>query len=366
VEVHGLQARPDLNAKHARVVAYVPERERYHVVILGTDEDVYLRRANLTRSAAAAPATAFRYSLLSRGRDTVRAANGGDARSLDELGGFHGASAARLDLLQGAPADAHMVTARWADALSFLERAAEQGDADAQTLCGTIYACGGRSVPQNWTTAVKWWRKTAEAGDQGAQCDMGVCYHYGRGVDRDVAQAMRWFGKAAAEGNDGAARALQSGIPGHPAVREELDRFTNAGSAPRRHAVAHAFVGQINEQFLGPLLQRCNRLLEEDDSGVPHQSVRDSIWVNFMLLYGLSEEELELAKHIHGYSRRTCTFCGSSSAPLRKCSLCMELRYCIGTDCQHADWNKTPAAESHKVLCPHIFVRGSKGRIHQA
>ena len=69
VEVRGLQARLDLNAKHARIVAYVPERERYHVVILGTDEEVYLRRANLTRpAAAAAPATAFSYSLLSRGR----------------------------------------------------------------------------------------------------------------------------------------------------------------------------------------------------------------------------------------------------------------------------------------------------------
>ena len=76
--MHGLKARPDLNAKHARVVAYVPERERYHVVILGIDEEVYLRRANLTRSAAAAPAMAFSYSILSRGRDTLRAANGGD------------------------------------------------------------------------------------------------------------------------------------------------------------------------------------------------------------------------------------------------------------------------------------------------
>jgi hypothetical protein len=45
----------------------------------------------------------------------------------------------------------------------------------------------------------------------------------------------------------------------------------------------------------------------------------------------------------------------------------MELRYCIGTDCQHGDWNhKTPAAESHKVLCPHIFVWGSKGRTRRA
>ena len=44
----------------------------------------------------------------------------------------------------------------------------------------------------------------------------------------------------------------------------------------------------------------------------------------------------------------------------------MELRYCIGTDCQHGDWNKTPAADSHKVLCPRIFVRGSKGRTRRA
>jgi hypothetical protein len=48
--------------------------------------------------------------------------------------------------------------------------------------------------------------------------------------------------------------------------------------------------------------------------------------------------------------------------PAPKCSLCMELRYCIGIDCQHVHWNKTPAADSHKVLCPRIFVRGSKGR----
>jgi hypothetical protein len=56
-----------------------------------------------------------------------------------------------------------------------------------------------------------------------------------------------------------------------------------------------------------------------------------------MMAVGISDEELELAKHIHAYSKRTCTFCGSNSAPLRNCSLCMELRYCIDTDCQHGD-----------------------------
>jgi hypothetical protein len=169
VEVHGLQARPDLNAKHARVVAYVPERERYHVVILGTDKKVYLRRANLTKSAAAAPAMDFSYSLLSRGRGTVHAigrreacthikANSGDASSQYELGYSHSLGAKRLDILQGAPADDHVVATRWAEALRFAEMAAEQGagyanwnfSPNSQTRCGEIYAAGGRSVPQNW------------------------------------------------------------------------------------------------------------------------------------------------------------------------------------------------------------------------
>jgi hypothetical protein len=98
-------------------------------------------------------------------------------------------------------------------------------------------------------------------------------------------------------------------------------------------------------------LQGCSRALQEGGSAVPHQSVRDSMWMEFMMMFGISEEELEVAKRMHAYSQRTCTFCGSNAAPLRKCSLYIEVRYCIGTDCQHAHWNKTPSAESHKVLC---------------
>jgi hypothetical protein len=44
---------------------------------------------------------AFSYSLLSRGRDAVRAANNGDRESQAEVGGFHFMSAMRLDVVQG-------------------------------------------------------------------------------------------------------------------------------------------------------------------------------------------------------------------------------------------------------------------------
>jgi hypothetical protein len=311
----------------------------------------------------------FNHSLLSRGYDTVRAANRGNARSQDELGFFHLTSATRLDILQGAPADDHTVAARWAETLRFTELAAEKGVAGPQERCGIIYATGDRSVPQNWATAVKWWRKAAEAGVMSSMWYMGLCYYYGRGVDRDVAQAKVWFRKSAAQGVPAAVQAVQMSIPGQGVqggFREDIVRFTNAGSAPPRHALTHEFARVLDEQYLKDKLEGCNNTLQEFGSAVPHQSPRDGVWVDWMLATGLSEEELELAKHIHAYSQRTCKFCGSNSAPLRNCSLCMELRYCINTDCQHADWNKTPAAESHKVLCPRIFVRGSKGRVRRA
>jgi TPR repeat protein len=172
----------------------------------------------------------------------VKAANRGNARSQFELGKLYFASALRLDLLQGAPADDAMVAARWAEGPRLIEMAAEQGVAGAQERCGIIYASGGRSIPQNWATAVKWWRKAAEAEELIAQWYMGQCYYYGRGVDRDVAQAMLWFRKAAAQGDAAAAHAVQhAGIPGQGGVRNTILRFTNADSAPPRHAAAHEF-----------------------------------------------------------------------------------------------------------------------------
>merc|ERR1739841_481116 len=58
VEVSGLKARPDLNGKHGTVVAYAADRQRYHVNIIGTEEETYLRPANITIVTKPAPAPA--------------------------------------------------------------------------------------------------------------------------------------------------------------------------------------------------------------------------------------------------------------------------------------------------------------------
>jgi TPR repeat protein len=174
------------------------------------------------------------YSLVPTG--TVHAANNGDTNSQAQLEILYFMFAMRLDILQGAPADDHMVEARLAEALHFLERAAGQADADAQVWCGMVYASGGRSVPQNWATAAKWWRKAADAGLRDAQWNIGVCYYYGRGVDRNVAQAKVCIRKSAAQGWQVVVLAVrQAGIPGEESfAREAIVRFTNACSAANR------------------------------------------------------------------------------------------------------------------------------------
>jgi hypothetical protein len=75
-------------------------------------------------------------------------------------------------------------------------------------------------------------------------------------------------------------------------------RFTNADYAPPRHATAHEFAWMVHENWLKRQLQECSNALQESGLAAPHQSPRDSMWVEFMLASGISDEELELAKRI--------------------------------------------------------------------
>ena len=156
---------------------------------------------------------------------------------------------------------------------------------------------------------------------------------------------------------------MQTGDPGDPCVRELIARFTTATSAAPRHQAAHQFARVINDGFLKGVMQGFNWVLQETDTDVPHQPLRDNVWVDFTIRNGLSDEDLQLAKKVYAYFLRTCAFCGSKTAPLATCSSwCMEVRYCIGTDCQMHDWSSTPREESHRALCARSYVLGSRGR----
>jgi len=69
--------------------------------------------------------------------------------------------------------------------------AAEQGDADAQSMLGYLYE-NGRGVPQDYAQAAAWYRKAAEQGNVKAQYGLGGLYRYGLGVPQDYAEACFW------------------------------------------------------------------------------------------------------------------------------------------------------------------------------
>ena len=91
--------------------------------------------------------------------------------------------------------------------MKWFQKAAEQGNADAQRLLGLCYYTGD-GVEKDLSEAVKWTRKAAEQGNAKAQGDLGFCYYTGNGVEKDLSEAVKWFQKAAEQGNADAQRLL--------------------------------------------------------------------------------------------------------------------------------------------------------------
>jgi TPR repeat protein len=87
----------------------------------------------------------------------------------------------------------------FAAALRLWTPLAEQGDANAQLLLGSIYQKGD-GVAQDYNTAVKWYTLSAEQGNISAQVNLGVMYDQGQGVAQDYKTAVKWFTLAAEQG----------------------------------------------------------------------------------------------------------------------------------------------------------------------
>ena len=100
------------------------------------------------------------------------------------------------------------------EAMKWFLKAADQGDAGAQFELGVIYFTGNYGLKvdntenlgsldgTNWVTpndyvdAAKWFRKAADQGDAYAQSDLGQMYEKGLGVGQDLAEAYFWYGLA--------------------------------------------------------------------------------------------------------------------------------------------------------------------------
>ena len=88
------------------------------------------------------------------------------------------------------------VPQNYAEAVKWYRKAADQGEALAQSTLGFMYA-KGQGVPQNYAEAVRWFRKAADQGNARAQRNLGFMYANGQGVPRDYVQAHKWSNLAA-------------------------------------------------------------------------------------------------------------------------------------------------------------------------
>ena len=118
----------------------------------------------------------------------TKAAEGGDANAQSGLGWCY--------------KNGDGVVKDMSEAVKWYRKAAEQGNASAQCCLGLCYEYG-EGVLKDMSEAVKWYRKAAEQGDANAQCNLGWCYERGEGVPKDMAEAVKWYRKAAEQGDTG-------------------------------------------------------------------------------------------------------------------------------------------------------------------
>jgi TPR repeat protein len=81
----------------------------------------------------------------------------------------------------------------------WLQKAAEQGNVNAQNSLGVCYD-NGEGAEQDHKKAFEWYKKAAEQGLADAQNSLGACYDNGVGVKQDYEKAFEWYKKAAEQG----------------------------------------------------------------------------------------------------------------------------------------------------------------------
>jgi TPR repeat protein/WD40 repeat protein len=86
------------------------------------------------------------------------------------------------------------------NAFEWYQKAADKGNADAQNRLGVMYR-SGQGVKWDYQKAFEWFQKAADKGNADAQTNLGVMYESGQGLKRDYQKAFKWFQKAANQGN---------------------------------------------------------------------------------------------------------------------------------------------------------------------
>lgn len=85
-------------------------------------------------------------------------------------------------------------------AVGWFKKAADLGNASAQTALGDIYA-DQRFGRVDYSQAVNWYKKAADQGQPAGELGLGTRYLLGQGVEQDKEEARRWLTPAANQGH---------------------------------------------------------------------------------------------------------------------------------------------------------------------
>ena len=126
---------------------------------------------------------------------------------------------------------------------------AEQGCPDSQNAIGHLAL--EYETEESFRVARYWSEKAAEQGNADAQARMGTIFHEGLGVERDPEHAMWWFLQAAKQNHAGAQAML--GVASHVGVGVEVDRFNAMRmlmlSAAQGNAMAKIYLPTVNAEL---------------------------------------------------------------------------------------------------------------------
>ena len=84
----------------------------------------------------------------------------------------------------------------------WVEKSANQGNAEAQLFLGKLYYTGDGVVEDDWEALI-WLEKSAELGEAEAQFLTGTMYYFGQGTYRrtkNIRKAVFWLDKAKKNG----------------------------------------------------------------------------------------------------------------------------------------------------------------------
>jgi len=184
-------------------------------------------------------------------------------------------------------------------AAEWFQKAALQGNIDAQFLLGNLYE--NSQLPQSYPQAAIWYQKAAQQGMAKAQVRLGHLFSHGLGLKQDYNEAILWYGKAALQNNAeaqyslGLMYALGKGFPKNDQLA--IGWLTKAAS--QSYADAELLLGDIYLTGAGtdkkPVLAYALY-----DLAVEHKTttLKDAIKKRARLANDLSPEQLEYSKQL--------------------------------------------------------------------